>query len=92
MVICPKFQKVRQRRMRLVGHCIHHDDEVSNKLVLWEPTEGKTRRGRRRFTFIDALLEDTGMENAQELRTIMQDRKEWRDCVQAVGRLGGRPK
>ena len=84
--------KVRQRRMRLAGHCIRHNEEISNKLVLWEPTEGRTRRGRRRFTFIDALLEDTGMDNVQELNTIMQDRKEWRDRVQVVGRLGGRPK
>ena len=56
------------------GECIRHSDEVANKLVLWEPTEGKRKRGRRRLTFVDNLLEDTEMENVQEMKTIMLDR------------------
>ena len=81
--------KAQQRRMRIAGHCIRHSEEMASKLVLWEPTEGRTRRGRRRFTYIDALLEDTRMVNVQELRTIMQDRSEWRKRVQGVGRPDG---
>ena len=84
--------KVQQRRMRLAGHCIRHCDEVASKLVLWQPTEGRTSRGRRRLTYVDTLLEDTGMESIQELRTIMEERDEWRKRVKAVGRPDGRPR
>ena len=78
--------------MRLAGHCIRHSDEVANKLVLWEPTEGKRKRGRRRLTFVDNLLENTGMENVQEMKTIILDRDMWKERVQNVWRLSGRPK
>ena len=84
--------KVQQRRMRIAGHYIRHSEEIASKLVLWEPTEGRTRSGRRRITYIVTLLEDTGMGNVQELRTIMQDRSEWRKCIQHVGRPYGRPR
>ena len=66
--------KVQQRRMRLAGHCIRHPEEMANKLVLWEPSDGKRSRGRRSLTFIDTLLEDTEMENKQELKSIIEDR------------------
>ena len=37
----PKLStKVRQRRMRLAGHCVRHQDEIASKIVLWQPTEG----------------------------------------------------
>ena len=84
--------KVQQRRMRLAGHCIRHSDEEANKLVLWQPTDGKPSRGRRRITYLDNLLEDTGMDNAPELRSIMENRECWRKCVKDVGRPDGRPR
>ena len=84
--------KVQQRRMRLAGHCIRHKEEVSSKLILWHPTEGKTNGGRRNKTFVDNLLQDTGMVNTQELRTIMSDREEWKKRVKAAGRPDGRPR
>ena len=64
--------------MRLAGHCIRHDDEAANKLVLWQPPEGRTNRGRRKITYADVLLEDTQMQSVQELRTTMEDREDWR--------------
>ena len=84
--------KVQQRRMRLAGHCIRHTEEMANKLVLWQPTEGRTGRGRRRVTYVDTLLRDTGMENVQELWTIMEDRVEWRKRVKDMRRPDGRPR
>ena len=78
--------------MRIAGHCMRHKEEIANKLVLWEPTEGRARRGRRKFTYIKALLDDTGMKNVQKLQTVMQDRDEWRKRVKDVGHPGGRPK
>ena len=38
---------VRERRLRLAGHCVRHDDEIAHHLVLWEPTKGTRNRGRR---------------------------------------------
>ena len=43
----PVSTKEQQRRMRLAGHCVRHDDEVANKLVLWQPTDGHANRGRQ---------------------------------------------
>ena len=42
----PVSTKVQHRRMRLAGHCVRHDDEVANKLVLWQPTDGLANQGR----------------------------------------------
>ena len=44
----PVSTKVQQRRMRLAGHCVRHEDEVANKLVLWQPTDGHANRGRQK--------------------------------------------
>ena len=41
--------KVQQRRMRLAGHCVRHGDEVANKFVLWQPTDGHANRGRQNY-------------------------------------------
>ena len=64
-------QKIRERRMRLAGHCIRHDDEIAAKLVLWVPTDGKRSRGRPAITFIDNLLNDTGLDNIEELQMVI---------------------
>ena len=48
--------KIKQRRMRLAGHCIWRDDETANKLVLWQPTEGRKNRAKRKITYVDVFL------------------------------------
>ena len=88
----PVSQKIQARRMKLAGHCVRHPEEVASDLVLWEPTEGKTNRGRRTISYIDNLKEDTGVSTTAEIRTLMMDRDLWRERVKAVGRPGGRPK
>ena len=65
---------------------------MANKFVLWQPTKGRTGRGRRRVNYIDNLLQDAEMDNVEELRTIMADSMEWRKRVKDVGRPNGRPK
>ena len=83
--------KLAQRRLRLAGHCVRHEEEVASDLVLWQPIEGRVSRGRRRKTFVDTLLEDTGLDNAAELKTRMMDRTTWKVHVEAVaGRPDGR--
>ena len=60
--------KVQQRRMRIAGHCVKYDDEVANKLVLWQPTDGHVNRGRQKMTYVDNLLQDTGREYIKQRR------------------------
>ena len=86
----PLSQTIRERRMRLAGHCIRHTTEMARKLVLWEPTRGKTNRGRQPVTYIDCLKKHTGLTNTDEIRTPMMARDEWK-CVK-LGRVGARPK
>ena len=83
--------KIKERRLKLSGHCVRHDEEVSSKLVLWQPSTGKRKRGRRKLTYIDTLLDDTGLETALELRSAMLNRSDWRKRIQEV-RVGTRPK
>ena len=47
--------KIKQRRIRLAGHCIRHTEEMAHNLVLWEPTEGKRKRGKPKTLYIDTL-------------------------------------
>lgn len=84
--------KVQQRRMRLAGHCSRHEEEIANKLLLWQPTEGIPSRGRRKHTFVDTFLDDVGVATVQELKSLMCDREEWKDRVKELGRPDGRPK
>jgi len=84
--------KIRKRRMRLAGHCIRHKEEIAHQLVLWEPTEGKRSRGRRKINYIDNLLHDADADNATELRMVMEEREEWRKLVENTGRPNRRPR
>ena len=34
----PKLScKIRERRLRLAGHCVRHREDIALKLVLWQP-------------------------------------------------------
>ena len=73
--------KIQVKRMRLAGHCLRHTEEIANKLVLWNPTDGKPNRGRKHISYIDNLLNDTGVNNEKELMTIMNNRVDWKNRV-----------
>ena len=45
---------------------------MAHKLVLWEPTNGSTRRGRKTITFVDNLREDIGLDDIHEIKTMTQ--------------------
>ncbi len=70
--------KVAARRLKLAGHCLRHPELPASSLVLWEPTHGRKSQGRPAKSMIDTLKEDTGLASTGELRTLMQDRDEWR--------------
>ena len=64
--------KIRERRMRVAGHCIRHKKEEALKLVLWQPQHGQIKLGRPKSTYIHTLL-DTKFATVGELRTVMLD-------------------
>ena len=81
--------KIKQRRMRLAGHCIRHTEEMAHNLVLWEPTEGKRNRGKPKTSYIDTLLLDADAHNTSELRMAMLERDGWRAIVDHAWRPDG---
>ena len=53
--------------------------------MLWEPLKGTRNRGPQKTTYVDNLLRDTGIENSLELRSVMEDRVEWKRIIASVG-------
>ena len=72
---------MRERRLKLAGHCVRHSEEVAPNLVLWQPSQGKPNRGRKRKTYLGNLMSDTSMESVDDLRSLMKDRDLWRCLV-----------
>ena len=73
--------KIRQRRMGLSGHCVRHPELSASELILWEPSHGRRDRGRPHITYIDTLKRDTGLGHVHEIRTLMEDRDQWRNAI-----------
>ena len=63
--------------LNLAGHCIRNEEEMAHNLIPWTPTRGKRRQIRQHFKFIDVLKLQTGLENIDEIRSMMMDRGEW---------------
>ena len=73
----PKISEIiKQRRMRLAGHCVKHPEEVAHHLIIWTPKQGTRTRGRQSKTFIETLKHDCECEE-DELRKLMMDREIW---------------
>ncbi|KAI8513748.1 hypothetical protein Bbelb_080720 [Branchiostoma belcheri] len=83
--------KIRERRMKIAGHCIRHPDILASSLVLWEPLKGKRSRGRPRVTFLDNLRKDTNLQDTREIKKAMEDKVLWRQLSGLV-RAGARTK
>ena len=88
----PKVSEmIRKNRLRIAGHCIRHSEEEAAKVFLWEPTTGHIGRGRRPINYIDILKIDTGLEETNNLKAVMEDRNLWKGIVSSA-RTGVRPK
>ena len=59
----PVSTKVQQRRMRLAGRCVRHDDDVANKLVLWQPPDGHANRGRQKWLMLTTCCKIQGWKH-----------------------------
>ena len=69
--------QVAERRLRLVGHCLRHPEEIVINLVTWQHTIGCTKRGRKTTTFVDAPKKDTELDDIQESKAAAMDRRTW---------------
>ena len=44
--------KIKARRMKMAVHCVCHPELSVHPLILWEPSQGKASRGRRRISML----------------------------------------
>ena len=84
--------KITERRMKLAGHIHRHPELTANKLLFWEPTHGFANRGAKHATYIDMLRNDTGVETAQEIGSLMLERKSWRQRISVSREYHTRPR
>ena len=71
--------KAREGRLCAAGHFHHHQEEVAGTLVLWDPRHGSP--GSCHKTYVQVLLEDTGLENISELISLMEDLNLWKSTA-----------
>ena len=75
--IIPVSQRLRQRRLAFIGHCLHSPESAPQPiadLVLWQPHPSFTRQpGRRSNNFRKTLCEETGYSEV-ELQDAVRDR------------------
>ena len=78
----PKLRcKIRERSLRLAGHCFRHREEIASKLVLWQPLARNQKRGRKAINYVDTLERDTNLESTKEIENAMLDRESWRSFI-----------
>ena len=63
---------------------MRHAEEEASKVGSWQPARRTTNRGGRRFTFIDNLEKDTGLESVSEIKTAMIQKARWRELVNSA--------
>ena len=71
-------EKIRERTMKLAGHCHRHPELPASQLITWEPTHGQRSRGGQRVTLLRTLMQHAGASSKEELATCMEDRAGWR--------------
>ena len=77
----PKItETIRYRRLKFSGHIWRHDEEIAHNLLFWMLTTGKNKRGRPQKTYIDQLIEDTGLQ-MEELKTFETLKEEWKSFI-----------
>ena len=88
----PKLScKIRERRLRLAGHCVWRQEKIASKLVLWQPLARNPKRGRKAINYVNTLTRDTNLESIKEIENAMLDRESWR-CFITLARLKSQPK
>ena len=65
--------EIRQRRLKLAGHCRRHPEEMAHDLIFWTPKHGKRARGKPALSYVRQLEEDTEL-GVEEVETLMKER------------------
>ena len=69
---------VKQKGLKLAGHCYRHPEEAASNLVLQTPNHGKQGRGRPAGTFVQQLRDDTSLLKERKMASLMLSRNQWR--------------
>ena len=69
---------IRNRRLKLAGHCFRDKSSPVHTLVTWIPKHGTSKPGRPHLNYVDTLMRDTGTESTIELESLMANRDQWR--------------
>ena len=77
------MKTIQVRRTRHAGHCWRSKDELISDILLWSPSHGRAKVGRRARTDIQQLCADTGY-SLEDLPGAMDDRDEWRERVREI--------
>ena len=65
--------------------CVGHVSDIPTRMYMYYivlvslGANGSARRGRKTITFVDNLREDIGLDDINEIKTMMLDRDVWRD-------------
>ena len=57
--------KMKARRMKMDRHCVRHPELSVHPLILWDPSQGKASRGRRRISYVDMLKKYFGLHEKE---------------------------
>ena len=79
--LSPVSNTIKARRLRLAGHTFRDTSSPAHQTITWDPSHGTLSRGRPTQTFVDTLLNDTGLDNIIELECCMKDKINWRSRV-----------
>ena len=60
-----------RKNIRLTSLYMKNSEFDSNKLILWEPTDCIANIGIRQISYIDNLMNNTGIDDIKEFMTIM---------------------
>ena len=62
---------MKERQLKLVGHCVQLPEEVALCLVLWESAHGWARRGRKKTPYVDVLRKDVDLRKASQMECLL---------------------
>ena len=74
----PITKTIQVKRSRHAGHCWRSRDELISDVLLWTPTYGRAKAGRRARAYIQQLFEDNGC-SPEDLPAAMNEWEKWRE-------------
>ena len=81
--LLPITKTIQIRWTRHAGHCLRSRNELISDVLLWTPSHGRAKAGRRGWPYIHQLCEDTGC-SPEDLPEAMNDRERWQERVRYI--------